>query len=126
MKSEPFSGYRHILLHGLHPLLVNGIVVLQAMAGVGAFEILIIHAVFFQYCFKPKSCLKGLDTVMGAVSDHGRHGIRRDPIDKGRYSAASIHGLFQEWIAEGSQGENRPLGEFLRSLFAHFEKRRSF
>ena len=37
-----------------------------------------------------------------------------------------IHKLFQEWAAEGSQAENKPLSEFLRSLFSHFEKHRDF
>ena len=37
-----------------------------------------------------------------------------------------IQGLFQEWTAAGAQGENRPLSEFLHSMFSHFEKHRDF
>ena len=37
-----------------------------------------------------------------------------------------IQGLFQEWTAAGAQGENRPLSEFLHSMFSHFEKHRGF
>lgn len=37
-----------------------------------------------------------------------------------------IRGLFQEWTAEGSQEGNRPLSEFLRTMFAHFEKYQDF
>ena len=53
------------------------------MAGVGAFKILIVHAVFLQRGFEPKGSLKGLDTVTGAISDHGGRGIRRDPVHSG-------------------------------------------
>ena len=37
-----------------------------------------------------------------------------------------IRGLFQEWTAEGSQEENKPLSGFLRTRFAHFEKYQDF
>ena len=53
------------------------------MTRVCAYKILIIHAVFFQRRFEPKRGLEGLDTVMGAISDHGRRRVRRDPIHGG-------------------------------------------
>lgn len=56
----------------------------------------------------------------------GRASFYRNFDSKEDILRAYIHGLFQELTGEGSQGENRPLSEFLRSLFAHFEKHRDF
>ena len=56
----------------------------------------------------------------------GRASFYRNFESKEDILRANIHRLFQEWTAEGTQGENRPLSEFLRSLFSHFENHRDF
>lgn len=56
----------------------------------------------------------------------GRASFYRNFNSKEDILRSYIHGIFQEWTAEGSQAENKPLSEFLHSLFAHFEKHRDF
>ena len=56
----------------------------------------------------------------------GRASFYRNFNSKEDILLAYIRKLFQEWTAEGSQSGNRPLSEFLRSLFSHFEKHRDF
>ena len=51
----------------------------------------------------------------------GRASFYRNYDSKEDILRAYIHALFREWTAESSQLENRPLSEFLRALFAHFE-----
>lgn len=56
----------------------------------------------------------------------GRASFYRNFDSKEDILRAYIHALFQEWAAKGTQEENKPLSEFLRSLFAHFERHRDF
>lgn len=56
----------------------------------------------------------------------GRASFYRNYDSKEDILRAYIHALFREWTAESSHLENRPLSEFLRALFAHFEKHRDF
>lgn len=56
----------------------------------------------------------------------GRASFYRNFNSKEDILLAYIRKLFQEWTAEGFQAENKPLSEFLRSLFSHFEKHRDF
>ncbi len=56
----------------------------------------------------------------------GRASFYRNFNSKEDILRAYIQNLFQEWTAKDAQEENRPLSEFLHSLFAHFEKHRDF
>ena len=56
----------------------------------------------------------------------GRASFYRNYDSKEDILRAYIHALFREWTAESSHLENRPLSEFLRALFANFEKHWDF
>ena len=56
----------------------------------------------------------------------GRASFYRNFTSREEILRAHIRGLFRQWVDRGALGENPPLSELLRALFAHFEEHRAF